>query len=129
MSVYGLSLYSMAQRHTKEQKSNEDVKEFCFLLTPCHLFQLWLRRVVGPCVGGTGILKDAQGHGPFPMVFLVQFWDPLTLVGQSLAELKRLFLSPGGFAGQTEVVRKFFFIELKMHLGNVPKSGCLSESL
>lgn len=79
MSVYGLSLYSVAQRHPKEQKSNEDVKECCFLLTPCHLFQLWLRRVVGPCVGGTGILKDAQGHGPFPVVFLVQFWDLLTL--------------------------------------------------
>lgn len=40
------------------------------------------------------------------------------------------FLSPGGFAGQTEVVRTFFFlIELKMHLGNVPKPGWLSESL
>lgn len=127
MSVYGLSLYSVAQRHTKEQKPNEDVKEFCFLLTPCHLFQLWLRRVVGPCVGGTGILKDAQGHGPFPVVFLAVLGPPH--IGQSLAELKRLFLSPGGFAGQTEVVRKFFFIELKMNLGNVPKPGCPSESL
>ena len=42
------------------------------------------------------------------------------------------FLSPGGFTGQTEVVRTFFvffLIELKIHLGNVPKPGCLSESL
>ena len=79
MSVYGLPLYYMAQRDTKEQKSNEDMREFCFLVTPCHLFQLWLRGVTDPCVGGTGTLEDAQGQVPFPMVSLVQFWDLLTL--------------------------------------------------
>lgn len=79
MSVYGLPLYYMAQRDTKEQKSNEDMREFCFLVTPRLLFQLWLRGVTDPCVGGTGALEDAQGQVPFPTVSLVQFWDLLTL--------------------------------------------------
>lgn len=79
MSVYGLPLYYMAQRDTKEQKSNEDMREFCFLVTPRLLFQLRLRGVMDPCVGGTGALEDAQGQVPFPTVSLVQFWDLLTL--------------------------------------------------
>lgn len=65
MSVYGLPLYYMAQRDTKEQKSNEDMREFCFLVTPRLLFQLRLRGVMDPCVGGTGALEDAQGQVPF----------------------------------------------------------------
>lgn len=64
MSVYGLPLYYMAQRDTKEQKSNEDMREFCFLVTPRLLFQLWLRGVTDPCVGALVPWKMLRVRSP-----------------------------------------------------------------
>ena len=63
----------------------------------------------GALCWGHWYLERCSGSRPLPCGFPGAVLGP-PHIGQSLAELKRLFLSPGGFAGQTEVVRKFFLL-------------------